>query len=81
MLREGPEAFKGGFSAGNYTRISKASAATATRDLADLVERGVLTRTGERKHTRYHLPIPLRPTPRITIDDKGNIVTGQRRRQ
>lgn len=81
MLREGPEGFKGGLSAGNYTKISKASAATATRDLADLVERGAFTRTGERKHTRYHLPIPLRPTPRITIDEDGNIVTSQRRRQ
>jgi len=81
MLREGPEGFKGGLSAGNFTRISKASAATATRDLADLVERGALTRTGEKKHTRYHLPIPLRLTPRITIDEGGNIVTTQRRKQ
>lgn len=80
MLREGPEGFKGGLSAGNYTKISKSSAATATRDLADMVERGVLTRTGERKHTRYHLPIPLRPTPRIMIDEDGNIVMASRRK-
>lgn len=81
MLREGPEGFKGGLSAGNYAKISKASAATATRDLADMVERGALTRTGEKKHTRYHVPIPLRPTPRITIDDVGNIVTAERSMQ
>lgn len=81
MLREGPEGFRGGLSAGNYAKISKASAATATRDLADMVERGALTRTGEKKHTRYHLPIPLRPTPRITIDEDGNIVTGRGQRQ
>lgn len=81
MLREGPDGFKGGLSAGNYAKIAKASPATATRDLADMVDRGAFTRTGEKKHTRYHLPIPLRPTPRITIDDDGTIVTGQRRKQ
>lgn len=81
MLREGPDGFKGGLSAGNYTRIARTSPATATRDLADMVERGALNRTGERKHTRYHLPIPLRPTPRIAIDKGGNIVTESRRVQ
>jgi len=40
MLREGPEGFKGGLSAGNYPSITGASAATAPRDLADLVEKG-----------------------------------------
>lgn len=78
MLREGPDGFKGGLSAGNYAKISKASPATVTRDLVDMVERGALTRTGEKKHTRYHLPIPLRPTPRITLDDDGNIITSRR---
>jgi len=33
----------------------KATTATTTRDLAALVELGALRRTGERKHTRYHL--------------------------
>ena len=42
-------------SADNYIRIAKTSASTATRDLKDLVEKGTLTRTGELKHTRYHL--------------------------
>lgn len=74
MLREGPEGFKGGLSAGNYATIGKASPATATRDLVDLVERGALTRTGEKRHTRYHLPIPMRSTPRITIDEHGDIL-------
>ncbi len=36
ILQEGPEGFKGGLSAGNYVTISGASAATATRDLAEL---------------------------------------------
>jgi Fic family protein len=75
MFREGPEGFKGGLIAGNYVNIAKASPATATRDLAELVEKGALTRTGKRRHTRYHLPIPLRPVPRIAIDESGEVVT------
>jgi Fic family protein len=55
MFREGVEGFKGGLSAGNYSRITGASPATTTRDLADLVEKNALTRTGERKHARYAL--------------------------
>jgi Fic family protein len=74
MLREGPEGFKGGLSAGNYISIAKAAPATATRDLADLVSLGALTRTGERRHTRYHLPLPLRTAPRIEINQAGDIV-------
>ncbi len=57
MFREGPTGFAGGLSAGNYLSISKTSAATARRDLGDLVEMGALTRTGERKGTRYFLRI------------------------
>jgi Fic family protein len=55
MLKEGPEGFKGGMSAGNYMTITGASPATATRDLSDLVERGALLRTGAHKHVRYTL--------------------------
>jgi Fic family protein len=55
MFREGANGFKGGLSAENYVAITKASRATATRDLADLVAKGALTRTGERRHTRYEL--------------------------
>jgi Fic family protein len=58
MLREGPEGFKGGLSAGNYASLTKASPATTTRDLADLVEKGGLVRAGERRHARYTLAIP-----------------------
>jgi Fic family protein len=58
MLREGPEGFKGGLSAGNYSTITGASPATTTRDLAGLVEQGALVRSGERKHARYALNLP-----------------------
>lgn len=57
MLREGPDGFKGGLSAGNYSTITGASPATTTRDLADLAEKGALIRTGERKHARYLLKL------------------------
>ncbi|MGB9151854.1 MAG: Fic family protein, partial [Alphaproteobacteria bacterium] len=55
MFREGVEGFKGGLSAENYISITGAARATTTRDLHDLVEKGVLIRTGERKSTRYWL--------------------------
>ncbi|WAC47236.1 Fic family protein [Asticcacaulis sp. SL142] len=55
LFAEGPDGFKGGLSAANYMTITGASTATTTRDLSDLTELGALTRTGERKSTRYHL--------------------------
>jgi Fic family protein len=73
VLREGPEGFTGGLSARNYMTIAGTSSATATRDLADMVEKGALVRTGERKSTRYHPPIPLRPVARISIGPGGEI--------
>jgi len=74
VLREGPAGFAGGLSAGNYQSIAKTSPATATRDLADLVDKGALTRTGEHRHARYHLTIPLRPVSPVSVDPDGNIV-------
>ena len=74
MFKEGPEGFKGGLSAGNYSKIADSSPATTTRDLTDLVEKGALTRAGERKHARYALNLPLRPVRRIVIDERGEIV-------
>ena len=59
LFREEPEGFEGGLSADNYRRITRASASTATRDLADLVSKRALRRTGERRHTRYWLDLPL----------------------
>lgn len=55
IFREGPEGFKGGLSAENYLSITGTTRPTVTRDLQDLVIKGALTRTGERKHTRYSL--------------------------
>jgi len=55
LFEEGPGGFVGGMSAENYIAITKAPRATATRDLADLVEKGALVKTGELRHTRYWL--------------------------
>ena len=74
VLREGPEGFEGGLSAGKYVSITKTSAPTATRDLADMVAKGALIRTGEKRHTRYHANISLRPVPSISIDRHGQII-------
>ena len=58
LFSAGPEGFVGGLSASNYMKITGTTSATTTRDLAELVEIGVLTKTGERKSTRYHLILP-----------------------
>lgn len=55
MYEAGPDGFLGGLSAKNYISITDTSVPTATRDLGDLVAKGALTRTGERKATRYWL--------------------------
>jgi Fic family protein len=52
MFREGLDGFRAGLRAQNYITIAQTSPATATRDL---VEMGALTRTGERRCTRYFL--------------------------
>src|SRR3546814_6338407 len=57
MMTEGPDGFVGGLSAHNYRTITDAASATATRDLAELVELGALERAGDRRYARYHLAI------------------------
>ncbi|MGH9430272.1 MAG: Fic family protein [Terriglobia bacterium] len=73
MFREGQEGFKGGLSAGKYSSITAASPATATRDLADLTEKGALIREGERRHARYKLSVPFRPGPHISLNERGEL--------
>lgn len=55
IFKEGPKGFSGGLSAKNYISIVKTTSSTATRDLKDLVEKGVFIKTGVLKHTRYSL--------------------------
>ena len=74
MFREGPKGFKGGLSASKYMHITGAASATTTRDLADLVAKGALTRAGEHRNTRYHLSVPLKLVPPVAIHENGDIV-------
>jgi Fic family protein len=62
IFAEGPDGFKGGLSAENYIAITKASRATATRDLTDLVKKKILIKTGELRHTRYWLAYSIDKT-------------------
>ena len=58
LFQAGPAGFAGGLSAANYRRIiGPIPPATITRDLQDMVEKNILTRTGERKATRYELAV------------------------
>jgi Fic family protein len=74
VFREGPEGFKGGLSAGNYSTITGASPATATRDLVDLTANGALVRVGEHRHARYHLGVPLRAVRHVRINERGELL-------
>jgi Fic family protein len=55
MLKEGPQGFVGGMSAKKYIAITKASKATATRDLQDLVQLGVFIPFGSGRSARYDI--------------------------
>jgi len=55
LFAEGIDGFQGGLSAANYKAIAKTSDATATRDLQDLLAKGVFRKTGVLKGTRYFL--------------------------
>ncbi len=75
MFKEGSDGFSG-LSAGKYSTITGASPATATRDLVDLTEKGALVRTGELRHARYNLSVPLKPVLRVTVSEDGHLVEG-----
>lgn len=51
----GPKGLQGGMGATKYISMTKASKATATRDLKNLVERGVLVMAGGGHSTRYQV--------------------------
>lgn len=57
MFKAGPKGFIGGLSASNYMRITRATRATTTRDLNDLVAKDILRKTGQHKSTRYVLVV------------------------
>ncbi|MGB5820984.1 MAG: Fic family protein [Saonia sp.] len=55
MLEEGHQGFEGGMNARKYISIASTSKATATRDLQDLVEKGVFKPIGGGRSTRYEI--------------------------
>ncbi|MGM0934960.1 MAG: Fic family protein [Bacteroidota bacterium] len=57
MLEAGPQGFEGGINTRKYVSLTRTSRATATRDLQDLLDKGVLIRIGKGRSTRYDLNI------------------------
>jgi Fic family protein len=55
MFENGASGFQGGMTAKKYVSITKTSRATATRDLQDLTENGILTPKGEGRNRSYDL--------------------------
>lgn len=55
MLQAGPDGFEGGMSAKKYMAITRTSKATATRDLQNLVELGVLKPIGSGRSAHYEI--------------------------
>lgn len=55
MLDEGYEGFEGGMKTGKYIGLTKASKATATRDLQDLVSKGILVSSGGGRSVSYEI--------------------------
>lgn len=73
LFESEPSGFVGGMTSGKYAALTRASAATATRDLAQLVERGLLVREGSKRGTRYRLQTPVREIPQIVISSTGKV--------
>jgi len=57
MMEEGYQGFEGGMNARKYVSIASTSKATATRDLQDLVQKGVFKPIGGGRSTRYEINI------------------------
>ena len=55
MLEAGPGKFEGGMTARKYAALTGISPITATRDLAELSERGLLLRLGDGRSIHYNL--------------------------
>ena len=58
LLDDGDGGFLGGLNVEKYLKMTATSKATATRDLSDLMQRGLLHTTGQGKALRYYLSVP-----------------------
>ena len=59
--------FLGGLTADKYTRLASTSKPTATRDLGDLVAKGLLQVSGQGKGTRYAVAVPGWTAPVVDL--------------
>lgn len=59
MLEDGLHGFEGGMSAKKYIAITHTSKPTATRDIQDLVERGIFVPFGDGRSRRYEVNIEI----------------------
>ncbi|MFS4493221.1 Fic family protein [Maribacter sp. 2308TA10-17] len=57
MLEEGHQGFEGGMNARKYVSLAGTSKATATRDLQDLVQKGIFKSIGGGRSTRYEIDL------------------------
>ena len=57
MLEAGPGQFEGGMTARKYVSLTGVAPITATRDLTELFERGLLVRSGEGRSVYYNLAL------------------------
>ena len=55
LVEAGPDGFEGGLTNRKYRSLTRAAAATASRDLADLEARGLLLRQGSGRAVQYQL--------------------------
>ncbi len=58
LLDAGDGGFEGGLNAEKFIKMTGVSKATATRDLGELVDRGLLRKQGEGKAVRYYVNVP-----------------------
>ena len=58
LLEAGKGGFEGGMRAEKYANLTGTSKATATRDLTDLAQAGLLVATGQGRGTRYWINLP-----------------------
>ena len=58
LLEAGDGGFLGGLNVDKYLKMNKTSKATATRDLSELVQCGLLHTAGQGKAVRYYLSVP-----------------------
>jgi Fic family protein len=58
LLEAGPGRYEGGMTPRKYVALTGTTLVTASRDLAELVAKGLLARAGSGRSTYYNLPIP-----------------------